>query len=88
MARYGGEEFVIVLPETTPQEAARKAERIRSEIASWPFPGGRITASVGVLNWRPSFAMEAKDIIKHVDEALYEAKRTGKNRVAVYAPPK
>lgn len=83
VARYGGEEFVIVLPESSPEEAARKAERIRSEIASWPFTGGRLTASIGILNWNPSRPMEVKDILRRVDEALYEAKRKGKNRVAV-----
>ncbi len=87
-ARYGGEEFVIVLPEVTPEQAARRAERLRKEIASWPFEGGSITASIGVLNCDSASGMEAKDILRHVDEALYEAKRTGKDRVVVYRPRK
>ena len=87
VARYGGEEFVALLPETNPQHAMIKAERTRREIASWRFPGGSITASIGVLTWRSSSSAEPSDILEHVDHALYEAKRAGKNRVAVYGAP-
>ena len=86
VARYGGEEFVALLPETDREQAVMKAERTRKEIASWPFAGGSITASIGVLTCGPSGRAEMADILKRVDEALYEAKRTGKNRVAVGDP--
>lgn len=82
-ARYGGEEFVMLLPETDSQGAVTRAERVRRQIASQPFPGGSITASIGVLTCAPSAPVNLEDVLRRVDNALYEAKKAGKNKVAV-----
>jgi two-component system cell cycle response regulator len=88
--RYGGEEFVVVMPDTDLGIAAMVAERIRRRMASEPFPieGGKrtieVTISVGI-----AARMGAKDtaalMLKRADEALYRAKRDGRNRVAADA---
>ena len=83
--RYGGEEFVVVMPETDMAVATMVAERLRRRIASEPFPiqkGARtveVTISIGIA------ALGADDnaaaVIKRADQALYRAKRDGRNRV-------
>jgi two-component system cell cycle response regulator len=88
--RYGGEEFVVVMPDTDLGIAAMVAERIRRRIAGEPFPieaGKRtieVTISVGI-----AARMGAQDnvalMLKRADEALYRAKRDGRNRVAADA---
>lgn len=86
LARYGGEEFVIILPETTREMALKLAERIRVYIAGFPFggrevmPGGAITVSLGVATY-PVDGENAAALIKRADDAMYEAKRAGKNQV-------
>jgi diguanylate cyclase (GGDEF)-like protein len=87
-ARYGGEEFVVALPETDPEGALEVAERIRARIekASVSKVEGRgklnVTASLGVATM-PGVGTEMDDLFAAADAALYEAKRTGKNRVRV-----
>jgi diguanylate cyclase (GGDEF)-like protein len=89
-ARYGGEEFAIALPETGTRGALEVAERVRAAIAAATIPliegAGEIqvTASIGVASL-PGLAADASDLIAAADGALYEAKRTGKNRVCVAA---
>jgi two-component system, cell cycle response regulator len=84
--RAGGEEFVILLPETEPHIARIVAERIRVKIERQPFPiyGGKkyinITASVGVAGYQTG-STTADALMKKADEALYKAKREGRNRV-------
>ncbi len=94
-ARYGGEEFAVALPETSADGAAGVAERIRKRIAAEAVAavdGGaplRVTASVGVAAM-PTSAHDPDDLVRAADEALYEAKRGGKNRVCkapTVAPP-
>ena len=87
VARYGGEEFVLLLPETNEEQATAKAQRARGEISSHPFPGGSITASIGVMTCPFSAPLEPTGVLEHVDQVLYEAKRGGKNRVAVHRMP-
>jgi diguanylate cyclase (GGDEF)-like protein len=82
-ARYGGEEFSILLPQTTSNEAAMIGERIREKVASTEFPNRQVTISVGVAS-RSSILCTAQEIIKWADDALYEAKRCGRNNVQVY----
>jgi diguanylate cyclase (GGDEF)-like protein len=80
VARYGGEEFVVVLPETAMPEALEIAERVRARVASEAFPGRRITVSIGVAEY-PTHGDTPDQVIGAADEALYEAKREGRDRV-------
>jgi diguanylate cyclase (GGDEF)-like protein len=84
-ARYGGEEFVIVLPETTMEGATSLAETLREKVAthSFVFQGESIpvTISIGCALVQPNDA--ATELIQRADEKLYEAKRSGRNRVRV-----
>ena len=81
--RYGGEEFLIVLPNSSAEKAADVAERIRKKIESYQFVynGQKIpvTISLGVTSIRKEFH-EGSDLYKEADKALYESKRTGKNK--------
>jgi two-component system cell cycle response regulator len=83
--RYGGEEFVVVMPETDMAVATMVAERLRRRIASEPFPiqkGARmieVTISIGIAALGSSD--DAAAVIKRADQALYRAKRDGRNRV-------
>jgi two-component system cell cycle response regulator len=89
--RYGGEEFVIVLPETDLAVASAVAERLRRRIAGEPFPISRIpqgipvTISAGITGLWQQPGDSAAAILKRADEALYEAKRAGRNRVVANA---
>ena len=84
--RYGGEEFVIVMPETDMAVAAMVAERLRRRIAAEPFPiqqGARavpVTISIGIAALRGNDDTAAA-LLKRADQALYRAKRDGRNRV-------
>lgn len=83
--RYGGEEFVILLPETSQDAAAKLAERIRkdvenSEINIGNFKKIKITASIGIAERRDGESIE--EVIKRADEAMYRAKKAGRNRVS------
>ena len=78
-ARYGGEEFVIVLPNTAIADALDTAEHIRARVAAKKFNGRKITLSIGVASF-PEDADDAESIIAVADEALYQAKREGRDR--------
>jgi len=83
VARYGGEEFVVVLPETDTQGAALAAERIRSAVQRRPFgaPGDApldVTVSVGAAVY-PLHGTSATTLVGRADEALYAAKRAGRD---------
>jgi diguanylate cyclase (GGDEF)-like protein len=87
-ARYGGEEFVVALPETDTQGALEVAERIRERIEAVTIPlieqdgEMKITASIGTATM-PAPPSDVQDLVAAADGALYEAKRTGKNKVVV-----
>ncbi len=87
-ARYGGEEFVVLLPDTPMSGALQVAERIRMEIEKTAFPVSgdvvHLTVSIGVCSVSPAKADATKDIFKWADEALYEAKGQGRNRVVAW----
>ncbi|MBV7506001.1 sensor domain-containing diguanylate cyclase [Bacillus sp. sid0103] len=97
VARFGGEEFVVLLPDTSKEEAYHMAEQIRQMISNWPFTIKQsldldkkhqkvmITASIGVAT-APEDAEDSLALIRHADRALYVgAKRAGRNRVAEYS---
>jgi two-component system cell cycle response regulator len=88
--RLGGEEFVIVMPETDMAVATAVAERLRRRIAAEPFPidGGRlnieVTISIGIAALETG-EDNAAAMLKRADQALYRAKRDGRNRVVADA---
>lgn len=85
VARYGGEEFVIVLPEIGLEEAAATVERLQRELTKKFFLHENdrvlVTFSAGVAQRAPEESQE--DVIGRADKAMYEAKKTGKNRVVM-----
>jgi len=89
-ARYGGEEFIIVMPDTDLAVAQSVAERLRQFIADLPFT---VSTEEGKLDISASFGVTAsgttdtpETMIKRADEALYQAKHEGRNRVVVHDP--
>ena len=83
-ARYGGEEFVVMLPQIGPEEGVQAAERIRNMVAEEKFTGKKnrikVTVSVGVAAY-PQNGEDPESIIREADDALYHAKKLGRNRV-------
>jgi diguanylate cyclase (GGDEF)-like protein len=85
VARFGGEEFVIVMSQTVASAAAATAERLRistAQIRVPTFPGA-LNASFGVASLQPGDTLHS--LLKRADEALYAAKRNGRNRVETVA---
>lgn len=81
IARYGGEEFAIVLPTADLAACARAGERLRRAVED--MEGSvQITVSVGAASY-PRSAADADSLVRTADEALYESKRAGRNRVSV-----
>lgn len=88
VARYGGEEFAVVLPRTTPAEAAEAAERLRAAVAGSGFeaaPAGRLTVSVGAACF-PADARDLAALVDSADAALFAAKRAGRDAVRLHQP--
>ena len=85
VARFGGEEFVVLLPGVSSTEAQEVLTRLQRSLSMSLFMHeGRevfVTFSAGVTRWRDGEALEAA--VERADTALYEAKRTGKNRTCV-----
>ncbi len=90
--RLGGEEFVVLVNNTREEGAMAYAERIRADIAAMRLQvDGQpltITASIGVAAYYPSLHNQAYRFIDCADQAMYQAKHSGKNRVALYQAPK
>jgi diguanylate cyclase (GGDEF)-like protein len=84
VARYGGEEFTVILPRTNSAGASRVAENLRSAFMQYPFavPAGNVhlTVSVGVACCSNFNYLDARQVILRADNALYQAKRDGKNK--------
>jgi len=91
VARWGGEEFIMVMPNVEREEAFGAAERIRLLIAGTAFPHaekqpmGRVTVSGGVAVW-PMDSDDVETLLRLADDALYTAKRAGRDRVSAWAP--
>ena len=84
VARYGGEEFTVLLPRSPRAEAIRIAERLRrrlSELRAGPA-GATTTGSFGLASW-PEDGDKAAELIAAADAALYEAKRLGRDQIAL-----
>ncbi len=90
-ARYGGEEFVVILPHTEEKNAWILAERIRKKIAAHTFKFQehyfQVTTSIGISSITPSMLKPADYLIHLADQALYQAKTSGRNMVCRSAPP-
>lgn len=87
-ARVGGEEFVVLLPDIAESSALLVAERLRTVVSELDVPGvpQSVTASLGVAHLDP-WDLDASSLLQRADEALYAAKRLGRNRVMTAAPP-
>ena len=91
-SRYGGEEFCILLPQTTTDEAAVIAERIRYMIQTTSYPHGKaqplgaVTVSIGLSSFS-KYLDTPETVIRAADRALYHAKSHGKNRIVAYRDP-
>lgn len=87
-ARWGGEEFIVLMPETTGQQAWAMAERLLASVRSIEIPlGGErlgVSASVGVAEWRGHDDLEA--LIREADAWMYASKRAGRDRVSGSPP--
>ena len=88
VARYGGEEFILILPEAGLEQSFVIAERIRQLVEKTLFEVGRaqvnLTLSMGISNF-PSHRVKSKEeLIKMADQALYDAKRGGRNKVCIF----
>jgi diguanylate cyclase (GGDEF)-like protein len=93
LARYGGEEFTIILPSTTRGEALAVAEKIRGRVERYPFkgretqPNGCVTISVGISTF-PDDGKDNASLMETADQALYEAKESGRNQVCSFSASK
>ncbi len=92
VGRYGGDEFVLILPETPAGEARVMAERASRHVEALHLPAGddvtgsEVTLSLGVAALLTTGG-DKEDLIEAADTALYEAKRTGRNRVCIAGQP-
>jgi len=87
VSRFGGDEFAVLLVETSKAGARLYADRIRQVVATFPFSHGKpVTASFGVASLPDDEVTTSDDLFRAADEALYAAKRAGKNQVVAAGP--
>ena len=97
LGRYGGEEFALALPETPEASALGVGEKLRAALEAHEFrtadtpppgePAVRLTISIGIASLPVEEDQDEVELIGRADQALYEAKRTGRNRVIAYRKP-
>ncbi len=85
VARFGGEEFVYLLPHCSPQDALAKAEALRQGCEAMRVGGIGVTISIGVACFDPRQPESLEALFERADQALYEAKRLGRNRVVLHS---
>lgn len=89
LARLGGEEFVVLLPETDLSEAQQIAERLRKTLEHTPIPSDcgpqKVTISIGIMS-HPTYGADlpVDQLVQQADQAMYQAKRSGRNRVVAW----
>lgn len=87
-ARWGGEEFMILLPDTPGAGAMRVAQRLCRNLSALPYaglpPDTRVTVSIGVAEYQ--IGSSVRDLIKRADDALYDAKRAGRDTAMLAVP--
>lgn len=88
VCRYGGEEFAILLSQTDPQYSVAVAEKLRTTVDAWSFPGvpQSVTISAGAATY-PAHGTTRDELVKAADSALYAAKQAGRNCVRLAALP-
>ena len=86
-ARYGGEEFLMILPQSNAQGAFKIAERVREEMMKLNFTGNEshfsVTTSCGVVELDRDFIKNTDELVTMADQALYEAKNSGRNKTVI-----
>src|SRR5262249_15501206 len=90
-ARYGGEEFAVLMPKTQLAGALTVAERVWSDVGRLSLKAGqktfRVTASLGLSSYPSRNVASAEQLVHCADEALYRAKREGRNKISLYQSP-
>jgi len=93
LARYGGEEFVALLPETDAAGAQLVASKMLQAVANLGVPHAgalteaHITVSIGVATLQPGRTTSSANLLEAADQALYQAKVEGRNRISIWSPP-
>jgi len=84
LGRWGGEEFVIICPNATKDDAVILAEKIQTLVRNTTFEKGavRLTCSIGITHFEPND--KETDTFNRADQALYEAKNNGRDRIVVH----
>jgi len=83
ICRYGGDEFAVILPETGAEQARIVAEKLREKVEACPFKE-KLSLSIGIAQYRPD--SNHYDLTLRADQALYKAKKEGKNKIAIAVP--
>ncbi|WP_027185101.1 GGDEF domain-containing response regulator [Desulfovibrio inopinatus] len=92
IARYGGEEFVVILPDTSPTGAVTIAEAIRNNVGALHIEHSAsdvsdvVTVSIGIAGHTPDDSIDSKTLLSSSDQALYQAKSMGRDRINIHTP--
>lgn len=84
LARYGGEEFTVISPNTSEEGIFALAQRMRKRVEGAPLKKCQITISIGVATIYPKKEGDPRKLLEIADQALYEAKNSGRNKVILY----